>query len=476
MDFQDANLKDVLKIFSQQTGINVIATADVGDQPVTLYLEDVTAMDALDQILQATHLTYERQAGSDIYIVKRKAQGAESNQTITRVYRLKYARVSQSVLAQVAAAFAARTPYEASGGIGSVGGGSSSGGAGGSAGGTTIGIDSLIKQLLTDQGKVEVDGRTNSLIITDVPDNFPRLEAALVALDVRTPQIMVDAEIIETSLAKAKDLGVTWGTGATGTVFQLTPAKVGTKFPFSRLLGLQAGGEGLKKGTADPTITLGTLDYAKALAVLDALESDSDTKILARPKVLTLDNESALIRLTANESVGFTTTSQATTGSQSVTPERQTTGVILSVTPQVNDGGYITMLIEPNVTKTVASSISATVRDPKTRSVRNLVRIHDGDTLVVGGLIDHSDSQTLRQVPILSSIPVIGEAFKHTEISNTSSELIVFITPHLLDEPAQTAHVASAPAAPMGMREQEPAGQRQETIEKSLNKLEQPKL
>ncbi len=477
MDFQDANLKDVLKTFSQQTGINVIASGDVGDQPVTLYFEDVTAMDALDQILHVANLTYERPPGSDIYVVTPK--GPEAPLLLTRVYRLRYARVSTSILAKAAAAFGNRTPFEATlAQSSSGGGGSSAGGGSGASGGTIggggaagasqeVGIDAIVKGLLTDHGAVIVDARTNRLIISDLPENFPRLEAALAALDIQTPQIMVDAEVIETTLGKIKDLGFEWGTD--GSLFQLTPALRTTRAPFSTLFG--------EKSSAATGITLGTLNTAKAVAILKALQTDTETKILARPKVLTLDNESAVIRLTSDEAIGFTTTSQSTTGTQSSEPERTTTGVVLVVTPQVNEHGYITMIVEPSVTKTVASKISAPTgqavpRDPKTRSARTLVRIRSGDTLVVGGLIDRSDEQSLRQVPILSGVPFLGEAFKNTDITNSASELIVFITPRILDEPTPTQLVASP--SPLGLREQEPAGARQDAIEQALNQLEQP--
>ena len=129
MEFQDAKLKDILKIFSEQTGINVIASGDIGDQPVTLFFEDVTALDALDQILRAGNLTYERLPGSDIYVVKPIPEEKEEPAPpplLTRIYRLKYARVSASVLARAAQVFGGRTPFEAS--LTQASGGSAGGG------------------------------------------------------------------------------------------------------------------------------------------------------------------------------------------------------------------------------------------------------------------------------------------------------------------------------------------------------------
>ncbi|MDP3704065.1 MAG: hypothetical protein Q8R78_06720, partial [Candidatus Omnitrophota bacterium] len=100
MEFESASLKNVLKTFSQQTGINVIASGSIAEQPITLYLEDVTVMDAFDQILSSGNLTYERPLGSEIYIVKPKPPQEQAARTITRIYRIRYARVSSSVLAR----------------------------------------------------------------------------------------------------------------------------------------------------------------------------------------------------------------------------------------------------------------------------------------------------------------------------------------------------------------------------------------
>ena len=481
MEFQDAKLKDILKAFSQQTGINVIAAAEVGERPVTIYFEDVAALDALDQILAAGNLTYERPPGSEIYVVKPKEKGPE--ELITRVYSLRYARVSQSVLGKAASTLSFRTPFEAT--IQSQGG--SSGSSSSSSGGTgasqpaagsaqaDVGVDVILKKLVTKGGDVVVDSRTNRLIVTDAPSNFPRLEAVLAVLDIRTRQIMVDTEIIETTLSKLKDLGIEWGTGSEGDLAKFTPGSAGreTRFPFN------AFGDRIQP-TGATRFPTSTLSFNSFQGVLQALERDTDTKILARPKVLTLENESAVIRLTSDEAIGFETSQAATGTTPGSKPERTSTGVVLVVTPQINEGGHITMIVEPSVTKTVASQISppagqATPRDPKTRSSRTLVRIRDGDTLVVGGLIDRSDEGTLRRVPVLSGIPFLGEAFKNTEVNNTASELVVFVTPHILAEPSeiQVAYAGTPVGTiPSGAREQEPGGSRQELMEETLNRLE----
>jgi type II secretory pathway component GspD/PulD (secretin) len=302
---------------------------------------------------------------------------------------------------------------------------------------------------------------------------------------------MVDAELIETTVTKLKDLGIEWGSGTEGDLVAFFPGGVDvdgeplsagrqTRFPFGIL-----DDRAPSLPTPFPTSTLSFNDFQ---GVLQALESDSDTKVLARPKVMTLDNESAVIRLTSDEAIGFETTTAATAGTTQAEAERTRTGIVLVVTPQVNEHNQITMIVEPSVTKTVVSQLTPPAgttqpRDPKTRGARALVRVRSGDTLVLGGLIDRTDSETRRKVPILADIPFLGEAFKNTETNDTASELIVFVTPRILTEPpdAQMA-AAGAPgqwkaaqegAVPAVVREQEQNGSRQTFIEQTLNRLEQ---
>ena len=475
MDFQDANVKDVLKVFSKETGLNVIGKEDIGNRTITLYLEDVSVIDALDQILRAADLTYERPAGSDIFIVRAKPSAGEVG-TETRVYRLKFARVSTSRLARAMEALGSVTPFEAQQLTQALGVTSSSGSSSGSGGrpqlstgqAKDIGIDRVVKELLTPQGKLMVDERTNSLVVTEISENFPRIEAVLNALDIKTMQVLIEAEVLETTLTKLKDLGVEWGSGTEGSLLTVTPAKRTTRAPFSTIWG-----KGEKSGGAT-NITMGTIDASQMNAVLQALEHDSETKVLARPKVLTLENESAVIRLTSPQAVGVTSVTVTQSGDIIQTPERMTTGIVLSVTPEVNDNGYITMLVEPSVTKTVVSEISSKIVDPRTRSARALVRVRNGHTLVLGGLIDRTEQDTVQRVPILSGIPFIGGAFKDVHKNNSASELIVFVTPRIMAEPTgsrvmwQGQGQASTPA-----REQEGSPSRQQLIDDTMKRLGQ---
>lgn len=428
MQFQDVPILDVLKIFSQQTGINLATSEGIGDQKITLYFEDVEVLDALDQILTAAHLYYERALGSEIYIVKPKPTEEKiTEDMVTKVYRLRYARLSSSPLNK--------------------------------SGATSVGVDDVLKELLSDGGQLVVDARTSSLIVTERPENFPRIETALAALDVKTPQIMIEAEVLETTMTKARDLGISWLASGEQIVSFTPGSSRKTRFPFGFL-----GREAPNTPTA---FGLSTLDVSNAKWVLEALEQDSETKILARPKILTLDNESATIELTNNQAVSFSTTSAPLTQTNSVSAERVQTGVSLIVTPQVNDNGWITMVLEPKVTKTVKAAVAppsgqGDVVDPKTRTVKTMVRVQQGQTLVLGGLIDRSDEEVVRRIPLLSSIPILGKAFIHRDVDKSTSELIIFVTPQILQEPE--THVASVGSIA-------PRISRQNAMESTLNQL-----
>ncbi|MBI4355104.1 MAG: hypothetical protein HY597_01460 [Candidatus Omnitrophica bacterium] len=486
MDLQDANLKDVFKIFSQQSGLNFIASEEIGDRHITLYLDRVGLQDALDQIVRANHLTYDKLPGSDIFIVN----GPAGPTTITRIYKLKYARLSTSILGRAISAFGEITPFEGLKGFGSTtasgtGAGGTSGGSGTGGGGEQeeieIGIDKVVEKLLTKAGSLAVDERTNSLIITDVESNFSRLEQAIAQLDVKTAQILIEAELVEVNAQKAKGLGIEWGQASDGTLTTLTPAKAAVSFPYSGLGNKSLGNlNSLEIASGTKGITLGTLDSSQLTVILKAIETDTTSKILARPKILTLDNESATIRLSAQTAIGTLTTVASETGATiSQSAERTETGVRLVVTPQVNEDGYITLLLEPAVSRPIASSFSAFTSkfvDPKTRSARTLVRVKDGETIVLGGLIDRQDKTAVRKVPFLGDLPLVGALFRREEVSDDDTELMVFITPRIVkDEPrlAQAPPREPVAAEPIAQREQErPAAERDEAIDSLLNRME----
>lgn len=179
---------------------------------------------------------------------------------------------------------------------------------------------------------------------------------------------------------------------------------------------------------------------------LDYLRTLSDTKYLARPKILTLNNETAEIKITTQEAIGIkssTSGSSSSTETKTDEAERVDTGVSLRVTPQINtDTGEITMYIVPTVSAINnsssfinASGNTITFSNPEVRSTKSTVRLKDGETIVIGGLINKDTSNVETKLPILGDIPLLGALFRHKEKSRDKErELLVFITPHIIKD------------------------------------------
>jgi type II secretory pathway component GspD/PulD (secretin) len=405
MDFQNAALKDVLKVFSQQAGLNFVATENIEDRRITLYLDGVTVQDALDSIMKVNNLAYEQAPGSSIFVVKES--GKAKVDMITKVYTLKFARVAKS--------------------------------AGGkeSAESQIADIKSILENLLSKGpdgktlGTVIIDNRTNSLIITSIPTDFALVEDTINRLDTFTPQALIEAEIVEIKTSVLKNLGLEWGGTSTGTFVTFTGPKKQTKFPFIRKHAPFS--TAMIKGVTE-TDTLGILNLVDFALVIKALEREGSAKYLAKPRIMALNNEPAEIKITADTTVGVQRTSVTDTGEVIETAERVETGVTLKVTPTINNEGYITMTLEPEVSRTEQSSFFSNFVDPAKRSAKTTVMVKDGQTIAIGGLLKSFDEGTDRQTPGVSNIPLIGNLFKSKSKTGEQTEIIIFITAHAITD------------------------------------------
>ncbi|MEW5758117.1 MAG: secretin N-terminal domain-containing protein [Candidatus Omnitrophota bacterium] len=503
MDFKDANIKDVLKVFSVQSGANFIASSALQDRILTLYLNNVAIEDAINQIFKANNLSYEFVSDSNIYIVK--DMGGPTLETITRVYKLKFARVENSWITSDVDERLKADQFDE--------GATSSATSSSSSSSTNeqekeeFGITKVIKRILTENGKVIEDRRTNSLIITDVPMNFSRIESVLAQLDVPTPQVLIEVEMLDVSKATSDAIGVNWS----GIWMNLAGAgPMSTRFPFDHhsmesRTGVVAGAVA---GNLFKTFTMGTLSATALTAVLDFIETKTDTKYLARPRILCMNNEVAEIKITTDESVGVTTgslTQQSGAGAvtQITAPERVQTGVMLRVAPQINiETGDVTMYVEPIVRDAAAGTqINAggagnfTFRDPSERTTKSTLRVKDGETIVIGGLLRDRKAERVQGIPWLSKIPILGQfLFSQKYTGNTNygtqtgpgvndqRELLVFITPHIVKDESMM-QLASSKAAgsdfpqpqmpiTIPVREQAPLTTRQKAINETLKNFE----
>jgi len=453
MDFRDASVKDVLKILSKQSGINFVPSEDIQDKKLTLYLEDVPVKNAINTIIEANRLTYEQGPDTNIFIVR--PSGGVRIKTITKIYTLNFTQVSPLAVQPIP-----KTEVGAPADL-------SSSRSYGPEKLTTSdvsrapGIVEILSKLLTPAGNIVVDQRTNSLIITDIPENFELIEEMIVKLDTPTPQVFIEAEIVETSLGVTDKLGLDF-MGSAGTWS-------GTYSGTSKSYSFPYDSKSFKDHGASSTFTFGTLSLGDLSVTLKALRSDADTKYLARPKLLTLNNETAIIDITSDTYVGSLITATPDTQSNTTSAERMTTGVSLKVTPQVNAAGFVTMLLEPSVSRTEASSVNSNFLNPITRSAKAKVMVKDGETIFIGGLLDTQTTDTKRKVPILGDIPLVGALFRSDTVTDTQTEILIFITPHIVrNDVALESRVLS---------EEEAAQEksRDELIEEMVQQLEETK-
>jgi len=450
MDFQEASLVYVLKIFSQQTNLNLITAESLATKKVTIFLENVPVDEALTQLLKANNLTYEIRPETNIYIVKPLTTPDE--ELMTRVYLLKHATVSEAKIKKTLAISRAdnetiKTEVEPG----------------------KTGITAVITAILTEKGKVIEDPRTNSLIIGDIATNFPRIEQTINRLDVPIPQVLIEVEMLEVSKGTSEKIGVKFG----DTPLAFTGATRQTLLPWDTNNLIRKGftWEGSE-------YTAGLIDASGLTATLQLLRSQTDTKNLARPRILTLSNETAQIKITTNEAIGVSTqtNSSQSNSTQSVEAERVETGVVLTVTPQADlQTNEITMAILPRVVqaRTGATFNGVTYRDPEERGSQSILRVKSGETIVIGGLLRDDVTNTSTKVPILGDIPLVGQAFRHKDKSNSERELIIFITPHILNANEDT-QVTQAPPENL-TREQDIPGQKSNAINNALSHYEKKK-
>ncbi len=419
MDFKNASLNDVLKIFSQQSGLNFIASSSISNLQINLYLDEVPVEEALERILSANNLTYEISPGSNIFLVKK--QDKPEKQLLTRVYQLKHASVSSAKI---------NSTLSSEGSTSSPSSSSSSSSSSASSSTSTGGIIPAINALLTQSGTLTEDPRTNSIIVTDIPDIFPLIEQTIARLDIRIPQILIEAEMLDVSKGTSELIGAKWGS----TPLTFSGGKRTDFYPFDSSKIIREA-----EIAMDERYTESTLSFEGLSATLQFLRTRSDTKNLARPRIMTLNNETAQIEISTNEAIGANLSSSGEGGSAitASTAERVQTGVFLKVTPQANiQTREITIAIEPKViqARTGAAFEGKTFKDPEERGSKSILRIKDGDTVIIGGLLRSDFSETKTKVPVLGSIPVVGNAFKHKDNIQSERELIVFITPHIIQE------------------------------------------
>ena len=441
-----------LNSITTQAKINFIMSEEFANKKVTASLTRVTVREALDTLLRVHGLAYQRIGKSDSYVVTKRSNDAPD--TITKIYTLSYISLSGvgggsgSASGELNSLLSpGSSGGDMGGGVG--GGATSSGSTGGSDGASEI--TGIIKSMMSSVGRIATDPRTNKLIITDVPEVFPPIENILAELDVRPPQILIEAQIVEVNKSSGLNLGFEYG-GADGTLVSATgPSRTfdldyvrGTgikgwnyifpKSDSSSSSGGSGGGSGGEGEDSDGD-EAGVLNFAAFNIVLKSLLTRGEAKYLGKPKVVTLNNKTATITTSTDATVGYTQSLSGGGDTQMTTQsaERKPVGLTLQVTPQVNREGYVTLFVQPTYSDVISSGFENT-KDTVTRAASTLVRVKNGQTVVIGGLLTSRETEQVRKVPLLGDIPILGWLFTSKTSTKSTTDLVIFITPTVLAE------------------------------------------
>jgi general secretion pathway protein D len=304
---------------------------------------------------------------------------------------------------------------------------------------------------------VTPDKSTNSLIIVAPPDDYNNIADVIKTLDRRRKQVYVEAMIIEASVDKLKELGTKWRGAVTHNDEPIFIGGVGNvglnaiQSIVSGLAGFSAGGMGnfmtipFTAASADGTVSSQTLTAPGFAAIFSLNVFDNVINVLSTPQILTSDNEEAEIHV--GENVPFISSrerNETTSNTLLSTIERQDVGITLRMTPQITDGDYVKLDIFQEISSVVEASeniLTSVGPTTTTRSTKTSVSVKDGHTVVIGGLMEEKSEDGTNKTPILGDIPVLGWLFKSKTITKNKTNLLVFLSPHIVKEPTQLAQI-----------------------------------
>ncbi len=281
--------------------------------------------------------------------------------------------------------------------------------------------EALLKKLLSGKGEIRVNEATNSLVITDYSQMVRNVKDLISTIDVKPVQVLIEAKIIDITQQDLRNIGVTYSAGQTeryGIIKSLTSAAIDVAGPSSLLTGGQMVLDSLN------------ISYFNVDATIDALIRDQKAHLLASPSIATLNGKEA--RIVIGEKFPYKEQTQTTTGTTETTKFVEI-GITLKVTPQVGPNGEITMKVHPEVSSVTDADLEAGPRI-STREADATIRVKDGQTIVIGGLIETEKNMTRDKIPILGDLPIIGAVFSSKSNDDTQNELAVFITPRIIQD------------------------------------------
>jgi type IV pilus assembly protein PilQ len=458
----NADIRDILSYITDQYGINFVIDKSVSQVPVTVKVNDVPWNIALESVLQAQALAIQvngnilrvadsKTLASELDIQKTVRDGVIDNSPLyTEFLRLNYARAYGTLSGDAGGSNQLSTGTSVGGSSGgpSVGGGSSMSGASGVGGapGSDQGILGIVKKRLSRRGTVEVDGRSNTLIITDVKQNITAIRQLVAYLDQPEPQVEIEARIVVASRNFSRDIGVqisaivlgNHGSGAQGGTLPTTGA------PANIPGGNPNGDLGSKIANTVIGLTTGIFGTAQINALITMGEQKGQAKVIATPRVTTLNNRPAEIKSGTKIPITTIQPGSSVGGAVIATTTYVDVPLRLAITPQITDVGTVILNVvaENSSTATVVGGATPAIN---TQSMSTQVTVPDGGTTVVGGVLFDDERESQDRTPGLSSIPLFGNLFKRRGVQRNTNEILFFITPRI-SRPDYTATVQDGTA------------------------------
>ncbi len=297
--------------------------------------------------------------------------------------------------------------------------------------------------LLSQNIQITADQSTNSLIILAEKEDYPILEEVIAKLDIPRAMVYIECLIMEVNITRGLNIGTEWRASDgydddTGVVFSGFGGTGDTGFGnLDNLASTAANPKGFSIGVLGKNINIGGLTFPSIQAVIQAFQTDKDVHILATPQVLTTENEEATI--TVGKNVPYQTRSAAESGVATYNSfEYKDVGITLKITPQISKGRLVRLNVFQELTKLDSASQVGTDR-PTTlkRKIETSIIVEDANTVVIGGLIDESITQTQTKVPCLGDIPFLGYGFKNESKGEDKTNLYVFLTPKVVQNPLE---------------------------------------
>lgn len=443
----NSDVRDILNYITEQYGINFVIDKSVEKVPVTVNIKDVPWNIALDSILRSQELGVQvngsilRIASSTALATEAEIQAKiregqiDNSPLYTEFIRLNYARAGGALAGTSAQA------GSFSGGATAAGSGATTSGQGGGAG-----LLPIIQKRLSKRGAIEIDERSNTLIVTDVRENIDAVRQLISLLDQPEPQVEIEARVVVATRNFSRDIGVQ--------LAALVLGRNGAAGSGGTLPGATTGGGGGNTGTAMPVpggiplgvgtppnnsllssipntvigLTTGIFGTAQISALISAGETKGEAKTIATPRVSALNNRRAEIKSGSKIPVVTVQPGGSVGGVALATTEYVDVPLRLEVTPQITESGVIL-----NVTTENSSAVSAPGAQPtiNTQSMTSQIWVPDGGTTVVGGVLFDDERESQDRTPGVSKIPLLGNLFKRKGISRNTTEILFFITPRI---------------------------------------------